>query len=106
MRRHALSNRAFGRGFHEDSEVAVRVNVDETGRDVLVFRIDRSFGLRTGDATHARHDRPLNSDIRDPSGRSRSIENPTVSDHDVEGHRTRERPTYLNSMRVLDREGF
>src|SRR3989441_11522173 len=47
VRRHTLADRALRRGLDEDADIAVRVNVDETGGDIRPRRVDCPGAFRT-----------------------------------------------------------
>src|SRR2546425_11149692 len=64
VRRDALSDRTLRAGLDEDADVAVRVNVDETGGDVRPRGIDRPLPFRTPEAAHAGALPITDSDIR------------------------------------------
>src|SRR5881409_4520584 len=53
VRRDTLSDRAFRRGLDEDSDIAVRVNVDESGGDIRPRRVDRPVAFRTPEGAHS-----------------------------------------------------
>src|SRR3989442_2464814 len=86
LRRDTLSDRAFRRGLDEDSDIAVRVNVDESGGDIRPRRVDRPVAFRTPEGAHS-YDLPsTDSDVGDAPGGARPIEHTPTADDDVERH--------------------
>src|SRR3989449_10152517 len=74
VRRDALSDRTLRAGLDEDADVAVRVNVDEAGSDVLRRGIDRPLAFRTPEAAHACDLPTADSDVRDAPWGARAVE--------------------------------
>src|SRR2546430_2725048 len=73
VRRDALSDRTLRPGLDEDADVAVRVNVDETGGDVRPRGVDRPLPFRTPEAAHACDLPTADSDVRDAPWGARAV---------------------------------
>src|SRR5436309_5128105 len=86
MGRDALADRALRGGLDEDSDIAVRVNVDETRSDVLPGCVDRSDRLRTTGPADLPNLPFPDSDICRLPRRARTVEDASSLDADVERH--------------------
>ena len=97
--RHPLADRTLGGRLDEDPDVAVRVDVDEPGRDVLARRVDDDGGFGTTDISNPSDFRTAGSDVGSPPRRARAIENATSANHDIEGHRAGNHRAAFNLIR-------
>src|SRR6266571_541613 len=85
--RSGRASRALRRRLDEDSDVAVRVDVDESRCDVHAGRIDLPGCLRAAQATDASDLASTDSEVCDAPRRACAVENATPPDDDVEHHR-------------------
>src|SRR3990172_3966016 len=104
--RYPLTDRAFRGRLDEDPDVAVRVDVDEAGGDEAAGRVDRPLRGCPPDAAHPSDPRAANADVGGSRRRSRPVEDATVLDQDVEGHRVENTARSLNRLGGGVRDAF
>ncbi len=97
--RDAVQRRRRQRRVPEHLGVVVRVDVDESGRDDLAVGVDRARRLLV-DVADRRDPAVADSDVGDPAGRTRAVDDRSIADDHVEHDPTIVQPPWVMHLPV------